>query len=277
MCCSTDLDAHWFAEDARDRRGVSRCRPQLELRISACSDLQEPVITAVVEFDACDRLRMTPIEVFREAQHGRQRADRPSLPATEADEAIVTLFGRRPPMVAGDERNSLDLFGLESAEIAVLDQIVGVLVVALVADMDADIMKQCRIFEPLALTIGEPMRATRLIEECNGEARDLTGVLGPVIAPFRQLHDAAAPDVGISIRLRDLFAVTRDIVEYKSFAKRQIAERQLRGVKALHDCVEQDCPSHSKVCPAKFEPWLAKPGVEVLADEFFSHAVELLG
>ena len=51
---------------------------------------------------------------------------------------------------------------LEAAQIAVLDQVVRVLVVTLVADVHADVVEQRRVFEPLALAIGQAVDAARL-------------------------------------------------------------------------------------------------------------------
>ena len=78
------------------------------------------------------------------------------------------------------------------------------------------------------------MRA-RLIEQREREPRDLLRVLGPVVAALGELDDAAAPDVGIAIGLRDLLAVARDVVEDEPFAQRQVAERDLVGAEPPQD------------------------------------------
>src|SRR5256885_9456763 len=59
------------------------------------------------------------------------------------------------------------------------DQIVGMFVVSLVADVDAGVVKDCGIFEPLALAIGEAVNGAGLIEERDGKPRDLLRVFGP--------------------------------------------------------------------------------------------------
>ena len=101
------------------------------------------------------------------------------------------------------------------------------LVVALVADVDADVVQQRRVFQPLALAIGQAVDGARLVEQREREPRDLLRVLRPVVAALGELDDAAAPDVGIAIGLRDLLAVPRDVVEHQPFAQRQIAQRDL--------------------------------------------------
>jgi len=116
-------------------------RPNLKLRVAGGSHLQESVVTAVVQLDASDHLRMTAIEAFGETKNGRERSDGSSLSAVEDGEAVVLLFRRGPTMITGDERDGFDLLGLETSEIAVLDEVVRVLVVAFVADVHPDVMQ----------------------------------------------------------------------------------------------------------------------------------------
>ena len=124
---------------------------------------------------------MTAIEVLREPETRGEGPDRPSLSASEDGEAVMSPFRGCAAMVAGDERDGLDLVRLEAAKIAVLDQVVGVFVVPLVADVDADVVQQRRVFEPLPLAIGQSMRAARLFEQGDRDARDLLRVLRPVV------------------------------------------------------------------------------------------------
>ena len=85
------------------------------------------------------------------------------------------------------------------------------------------------------------------------QPRDLLRVLRPVVAALGQLDDAAAPDVGIAIGLRDLLAVPRDVVEDEAFAQRQVAERDLVGAEPAEDRVEQDRAGHREVRAPRVE------------------------
>src|SRR6185436_2303612 len=116
---------------------------------------------------------------------------------------------------------------LESAKIPILDQIVRMPVMALVADVDADVVEQRAVLEPLALPVGEPVHAARLIEEAQRDPGDLLRVLGPVAAALAELDDAAPPDVGVALDLLDLRAVAVDVVEHQPFTQRQVAEGEL--------------------------------------------------
>ena len=110
-------------------------------------------------------------------------------------------------MIAGNQRDGFDLIRFESPQVAVLDEVVRVLVMAVVADVSADVVEQRGVFEPLTLAIGQPVKAARLIEQGDREARHLLRVLGPVVAPLGKLEHAAASHVGVAIGLGDFLAV----------------------------------------------------------------------
>jgi hypothetical protein len=193
-----------------------------------------------VELDAGDCLRVAAVEAFGQPENRRKRADGAAPAPADLAERPVALLRRALAMVARDERDGFDLVGLESAQIAVRDQIVRVLVVPLVADVDADVVQERGVLEPLAFPIGQAMNAASLIEQRQREPGDLIRVFRPVIAPFGELDDTAPPDVGIAIGLRDLLAVPRDVIEHEPLAQRQVAQRDLAGAKPLDDRVEQD-------------------------------------
>jgi hypothetical protein len=73
-------------------------------------------------------------------------------------------------MIPRHQRNNLDFLRLEAAEIAVLDQVVRMFMVTLVADMDADIVKDRRVLEPLALAIRQAVNGARLIEQRHSQS-----------------------------------------------------------------------------------------------------------
>jgi hypothetical protein len=70
-------------------------------------------------------------------------------------------------MITRDERNRFDFVRIETAEIAIPDQVVRVFVVALVADVDADVVQQGGVLEPFALAVGEAVHHARLLEEAD--------------------------------------------------------------------------------------------------------------
>ncbi len=152
-------------------RGVPRGRPELQLGVARRAQLQQIVVAAVVELQAADGLGVAAVEAFRQPQDGGERAYGPPRAPTQVDEAVVLPLGRRLPVIAGDEGDGFDFVRLEAAEIAVGDEIVRVLVMPFVADVDADVVQNCGVLEPLALAVGEPVNRARLIEEADGEPR----------------------------------------------------------------------------------------------------------
>ena len=75
--------------------------------------------------------------------------------AVEVAVPLVRLLRRRLPMVARDQRDDLDLLRLEAAQVAILDQVVRMPVMPLVADVDADVVQQRAVLQPLALAVAE--------------------------------------------------------------------------------------------------------------------------
>jgi hypothetical protein len=194
-------------------------RPQLELYIAARPELQEGIISAIVKIDRRNELRMAAVQTFSQTQNRGKHPDCSPATLIQPPEFVVALAGFRPSMIPRDERHRIDFIRLEPPQITILDQIRGMLVVALVGDVNPDIVKQRSIFQPFSLAIAKPMDGPRLVENRACETGHLRGVLRPVIAPLGQLDHAAAPDVRVAPCLRDLFAVPRDVIENQTFAK----------------------------------------------------------
>src|SRR5262245_8788426 len=128
--------------------------PQLEFRIARGSNLQQCIVATVMEFDASDGLRVAAIEILSQAKNrGELFHDFASFPS-ELAELVVATRRWRTPVVARDERNRFDLVRFEATQVAVLDQVIRMAVVAFVADVYAGIMQDRRIFEPFALLVG---------------------------------------------------------------------------------------------------------------------------
>jgi hypothetical protein len=206
---------------------VTRGRPELELRIACSPYLQQVVVAAIVQFQAGDRLAVTAIEALREPQNRRQRPHHTAGPPTQFPESVVFPLGGCLTMIPCHERDNIDFLRFEAAQIAVLDQIVRVFVVPFVTDVNADIVQDGRVLEPLALVIGETVNRARLIEQPHGQPGHLLRVLRPVVAALGQFDDAALADVRIPIGLSDLFAVPGDVIENEPFSERKIAQGDL--------------------------------------------------
>ena len=147
--------------------------PELQLGVARGAEFDEVFLAAVVHLHARDRLRVAAIERFGEPQNRGQRANGPALLRAERAEVGVRFLRRRLAVIPRDERDDLRFRRLEPAQIAVLDEVVRVLVMPRIADVRADVVQQRRELEPLALAIGQPVDAARLIEDRERQPRDL--------------------------------------------------------------------------------------------------------
>jgi hypothetical protein len=189
---AADFDAKRLSCQSFEGCGVACRCPEFEFRVPRRAQLQQVVVAAVVQLEAGDGLRVAPVQAFREAQDRGERPHRAPGAAPQVREAVVLPLGRRLTMIPGDEGNRLYFVRLEAAEVAVLHQVVGVFVMALVADVDADVVQDRGILEPLALAIGEAVNRAGLIEEADREPGDVLRVRRPVVAALGELEDAAA-------------------------------------------------------------------------------------
>jgi hypothetical protein len=106
---------------------------------------------------------------------------------------------------------------METAQVAVLDQVIRMLVMSREADVPSDVVHQRCIFEPFALAVRESVHRACLIEQREGQAYDLIRVLGVIAATLCQFQRAPSTDVRDAVDLCDLVAIAADVVEYQPF------------------------------------------------------------
>lgn len=95
-------------------------------------------------------------------------------------------------MVPRDERNHLDFVRLKASQVAVLDQVVRMPMMAREADEAADVVQHRRVLQPFAFAIREPVHRPRLIEQRECEPDHLLGVVRVVVAPLPELEKRQA-------------------------------------------------------------------------------------
>src|SRR5436190_24039371 len=179
---AADLDAQGFSGHSFERCRMARGGPQLELDIAGSPQLQQVIVSTVVQLQPHHRLGVAAIQAFSEAKNRGKRAHRAPPAASEVAEAVVPPLRRRLAMVAGDQRNRLDLVRLEAAQVAVLDQVVRVFVVSFVADVHAQVVEDGGVLQPLALAVRQAVNRARVIEESDRQPRHLLRVRGPALA-----------------------------------------------------------------------------------------------
>lgn len=193
--------------------------PQLELHVAGGLDLHDGALALIGEREPAHALRMAAVEAFREPQDGRERAYDGALSTAELPKALVASLWRGASVIAGDERDDVDFVGLEAPQIAIANEVVGVLVVRLVTDVDADVVQECRVLEPLVFLIGQPVPAARGVEQPPAQAGDLLRMIGGIVTAFSELDHTPTPHVWIAVRVCNPLAMSRDVVEYEPLAQ----------------------------------------------------------
>jgi hypothetical protein len=219
---------------------------------------------------------MAAIEVLCKSQNGGKRLNRSLPTASQRTVAIMAPTGLGTAMIACNESDCLDLVGLESSQIAVLYQVIRMFVMAFVGDVHADVVQDCGVFQPVALAVAKPMHAASLIEQRKSESSHLTRVLWPVVVALGELDHAAAPDVGIALDSRDLFPMSRDVIQKQPLPQREIAERQLFGAQSFEDRFEKDCAGDGEIGSSWIEARYSQPLFEGQRRKLLTDPVQLL-
>ncbi len=227
--------------------------PQFQFRVAIGAQPRKIIVAARKEIDSGKRLGMAAVEPFSQANDCRQHAHRAAQRVVEVPVALMRFFRGRLAMIARHQGNHFDLARIESPQISILDQVIGMAVMAVVADVHADIVEERSVFQPFAFAVSESVHATRLIEYAERKTRDLLRMLRPVPAAFAKFDDAAAADVGVALHLADSSAVAMDIVEDEALAQREIAQGQVFGTEAAQDRVEQHRAGDTEIGAARIE------------------------
>ena len=181
---SGELESNRFPEHLFERLHVPVRRPQLELGIPRGAQSRKVGLGLRIQVDGRHRLCVTAVEPLGQTDHGRQPFHRPPQLRRKRAVALVRLLRQRLAVIARDERNDLGLLRLEAAQAAVLDQVIGVAMMPLVTDVDADVVQQRAVFEPLAFAVAEPVRGAALVEDTERQPCDLLRVFRPEAAAF---------------------------------------------------------------------------------------------
>lgn len=135
-------EAQAAVEDLLEKAPLLAGGLQLQVHRVGGEDLQGDLAATDGGVDLLDPRGVRPVERIGYAQEGGQAADRPLLPGFKGGEGGVAGLRSRPPVVAGDMGDDLDLALVEGVEHGVVDQVVGVLVMPPVVDGVADVVEQ---------------------------------------------------------------------------------------------------------------------------------------
>lgn len=237
--------------------------PNLELGVRGRVDPRHPLVGARPQVDPVHDLRVAAVEPFGEPQDRAERANRAPQPAGQIAVALVASARRRLPVIARDQRDDLHLDRVEAPQISILDQVVGMAVMPLVADVQAHVVQPGGEFEPFPLAVAQPVDAPRLREHRERQPRDVAGVLGHVPAALAELEHAPPADVRPPVDRLDARRVALQVVEHDAFAKREVAERQVLRAEAPQQRVEQHGAGDRDVRSPRIESGQTQPRVEI--------------
>src|SRR6266404_720968 len=249
------LQAHVHVEHLLEDVGLTTCRPELELRVvSAGADADPDVLAAAADGDLAYHAEMATVERVGYPQERSQRGDRGAHPVRQLRQLLVVVFRSGLAVVARERSDEADLLRVESQELPVHDQIVGMPVMPRVRNVIPDVVQQRRVLEPFALAIAETVAVDGLIEQRDGETRDLLAVPFLEVQPPAEVHHAAPARVGDRLVLLDLAPVPPDEIEHDTLAERPLARDELRQLEPPHDVIEQDRTGHDGVDATPIEP-----------------------
>jgi hypothetical protein len=165
---------------------------------------------------------------------------------------------------------------MKPAQVAVLDQVVGMLVVSREADVTANVVHQRRIFQPFALAVRESMHRTRLVEERERQPYYLIGMISVIAAALCEFQRAPAPYIRDAVDLRDLPPVAAHVIEHEPFTQREVAEGQFLGAEAAKNRVKQNRAGHDQIRAPGVEARDAQPALEIEFGDLLSNFSNLL-
>jgi len=222
-----------------ERLAVTMRRPEFQLGVARRLEPDYVLVALRDDVERGHNLGVAPIETFGQAQHRRQRSHGAAQPALQHRVSLVRFLGRRLTMIACEQSNNLDFLWIEAAELAVLDQVIRMPVVPFVADVDAGVVQQRSVFEPLAFTVAQSVHRSCLVENGQCQLRNVARMCRVVPAPLPELDNTAPADVRVTLDLADRRRVAMDVVEDQPFTERQITQRDVVGAQASQHAVQQ--------------------------------------
>src|SRR5438477_6983191 len=192
ICLSSDLWAHLGALGGEDDRcpqsalekpfallgGVALQLDVVPTRVELEQELRPAPASIDGRLHRLDRARPGAVEGEAEAQEPGQDPDELLVRVRQTGELEMGRLGRALAVVAGHERDQLDLVvGEPYEEIGVADDVVAVQVVAVVGHEQPDVRQQSRSFEQLLGRGVELVQRPGLLEQLQGQLGGVIGVL----------------------------------------------------------------------------------------------------
>jgi hypothetical protein len=134
---------------------------------------------------------------------------------------------------------------------------------ALVTDMDADVVEQRRVLEPLPFGVAQAVDAAGLVEHGHAQLRDVPGVIRRVSAALGELDHTAAAHVRVAVDLADVPCIALNVIEYEPFAKREIGQGQFLRAEPAKQEIEKHGSGDGDVGAPRIESGDVQPRREI--------------
>ncbi len=229
-------------------------RPELELGIVVGFETKLYGLRVDGAADRAHERGLRSVEAVGDAQDRGELGDLLLRFFRGVRELRMALLRRPFPVVAGDERDDVDLFLGEASHVVRRDEVVRVPVVAVSRDVEADVVQDGRVLEKEAVGVGEAVKLAGLVEDREGEPRDVMRVGLGVVAASRELHHAAPSLIGELVDELDAGTILGDVVGDDALAERGLAERRVIRARELEDRAQQHRARDDRIGAPRVEP-----------------------
>src|SRR5688500_12251581 len=138
LCRSCHFKSDASIEGRLERGGMSSRCPDLQFRVTRRRQLYHESAGAQSHSQPLDDLGVAAIESFGQPNKSCQHPDNVARLVRKSRELVMRLPRHRLAVIPRDERDRLDLIRCESPQATMANQVVGMFVMPLVADVRAD-------------------------------------------------------------------------------------------------------------------------------------------
>ena len=135
-------DSGWPPEGGLERLQLAIGRPDLELCVADGENVQAECANPFADLHLADDTVSAAIQRLGDTKKRRQHTNGPQQPFRQIGDPGMRAGRGGTAVIASHQRDDLDFVGLKAPEIPVLDEIVGMTVVFLVADVVADVVQR---------------------------------------------------------------------------------------------------------------------------------------
>ena len=223
---TADDELELAGEDLFEQFTASTGTPELQLGVVVGRKSDDNEVLTHKRVEILNPAPAAPVEAVGDPQQRGQLPQPGPVVRGERAEAGFGRLGVAAPVMAHERGEERDLGGLEAAQLAVLDEVGGVAVVALARHVLADVVQQRRELEHLAVAVAELVQLDGLVEQAAARAarRACVWATSELHRRARLATDARRSARGSSDQSLGIVAAHR--VEHDALAQRPVAHGQ---------------------------------------------------